>query len=126
PSLSPYPIEYDYGAVNGMWGNPPEGVVYLRTDLTGNLEPYGGQAESYARYLARQQEHARAFPDARFSFSIVDRANPGAELDRAEHLFVQQLTNGVRARQSPLVSNKNDPVGPQGRSSMGLPEPRDE
>ena len=61
----------------------PEGVVYRRTDLTGDLEPYGGQAVSPRRYIARQREHARAHPDSVFEFEIVDRADPGVDLDIA-------------------------------------------
>ena len=101
----------------------PEGVIYLRTDLTGILAPYGGQAMSEARFLARQAEHARANPGSRFSFEIVDRARPGLDLDIAEHRFIQTLTGGQRARTSPAVSNMRDPVGPARRRANGLPEP---
>jgi hypothetical protein len=102
----------------------PEGVVYLRTDRSGNLAPYGGQANSEARYLQRQAEHARNHPDADFEFAIVRRAQPGVELDIAEHNFIQELTGGVAARKSPLVSNKVDPMGAARRALYGLPEPR--
>ncbi len=43
----------------------PEGIVCLRTDITGKIAPYGGQAMNDARFLTRQAEHARAFPDSR-------------------------------------------------------------
>lgn len=95
----------------------------MRTDLTGTLAPYGGQAINDARYLARQAEHARAFPDSQFQFIIVDRANPGRELDIAEHNFIQELTNGVAARRSPAVTNLRDPVD-AARPTFGLPEPK--
>jgi hypothetical protein len=102
----------------------PDGVVYSRIDASGNVLPYGGQARTYERYLQRQIEHARAHPNADFEFTIVDRAHPGVNLDVAEHLYIQQLTGGVRASRSPLVSNLKDPVGPARKPALGLPEPR--
>jgi len=102
----------------------PEGIVYQRTDLAGLLAPYGGQSIHEARFIARQAEHARAFPSSRFQFSIVDRASPGPQLDIAEHRFIQELTGGVRASRSPLVSNMRDPVGASRRRQFGLPEPQ--
>ena len=41
-----------------------------------------------------------------------------------EHNFIQELTGGVAARKSPLVSNLKDPVGAARRAELGLPEPR--
>lgn len=102
----------------------PERIVYYRTDITGKIALYGGQAMNNARYLARQAEHAPAFPDAEFKFSIIDRANPGSALDIAEHNFIQELTRGVAARRSSAVSNLRDPVGAARRTTFGLPEPR--
>jgi RHS repeat-associated protein len=107
-------------------GTVPEGIVYSRIDLNGNILPYGGQAQSEVRFLQRQIEHAREYPDADFEFTIVARANPGLDLDVAEHQYIQQLTGGVRAIKSPLVSNLRDPVGPARRPALGLPEPRNQ
>lgn len=101
----------------------PDGIVYLRKDATGAIAPYGGQTTE-ANYLARQAAHNRAFPDSEFQYTIVDRAQPGAALDIAEHNFIQELTGGVAARRSPAVSNLRDPVGAKRRPSFGLPEPR--
>ncbi len=102
----------------------PEGIVYRRTDLSGEIAPYGGQAKSEARFIERQAEHARANPDADFEFEIVGRAEPGVQLDVLEHNFIQELTGGVAARKSPLVSNLKDPVGAARRVELGLPEPK--
>lgn len=106
-------------------GGVPEGVVYLRIDRSGNLAPYIGQAMSEERFLARQNEHLRANPLADFEFTIIDRANPGYELDIAEHNRLQELTGGVRASRSDLVSNRVDPVGAARRERFGLPHPRE-
>jgi hypothetical protein len=53
----------------------PEGIVYLRTDITGKIVPYGGQAMSDARYLARQAEHAPATPAATLAWSYDANGN---------------------------------------------------
>jgi hypothetical protein len=105
-------------------GPPPEGVVYLRTDRFGGIKQYGGQTKSEARFIERQAEHARAHPEADFEYSMVRRAKPGEQLDIAEHEFIQELTGGVAARKSTLVSNLKDPVGARRRAEFGLPEPR--
>jgi len=102
----------------------PEGVIYLRTDLSGNLAPYIGQAKSLERFVARQTEHARANPFSDFEFSIVARAEPGVALDIAEHTTLQGLTGGVRASRSSAVSNRVDPIGAQRRIRLGIPHPR--
>ena len=100
-----------------------DGLVYLRTDLNGNLRPYFGQTTE-ENYLARQIAHAREFPNSRFDFDIVKRGvAKGPALDVAEHNAIQNFTGGVVARRSPLVSNLRDPVGAARRSSFGLPEP---
>ena len=108
----------------GIVGAVPEGVVYLRTDITGRIAPYGGQAESEVRFFARQNEHARKYPNSDFDFSIVDRANPGASLDIAEHNFIQKLSGGLDVRDTSLVSNLKNPVGAARRAEFGLPEPK--
>jgi hypothetical protein len=66
-----------------------EGIVYLRSDAEGGQD-YVGQAKSEARFLARQSEHARANPDADFSFEILGRAEPGEQLDRLEQFEINQ------------------------------------
>lgn len=52
-----------------------EGIIYLRTDVTGGLKPYVGQAKSEVRFLARQREHARKYPNADFEFEILNRGS---------------------------------------------------
>jgi hypothetical protein len=101
-----------------------EGIVYLRTDVTGKLAPYVGQAMNNKRYIARQIEHAKAFPKSEFSFDIVDTADPGVQLDIAEHNFIQALTGGVRAMRSQSVSNDKDPIGLRRQRAFGLPKAR--
>ena len=112
----------DYGVLHFV--NTPYVGWYLEIVSDPVYAPYGGQAKSEARFIQRQSEHARAYPDADFDFTIVKRANPGVQLDIAEHNFIQELTGGVAARKSPLVSNLKDPIGPARRSELGLPEPQ--
>jgi RHS repeat-associated protein len=66
-----------------------EGIIYLRVDDTGTLKDYVGQAESDARYLDRQGEHADDYPGSSFSFHELDRAPPGQPLDVAEESWIR-------------------------------------
>ncbi|MFE3553261.1 ricin-type beta-trefoil lectin domain protein [Streptomyces sp. NPDC059193] len=66
----------------------PPGVIYLRTDLiTG--EEYVGQAKSWDRYLKRQREHAKDYPNKSFTFEVLGRANPGQDLDVLEESWMR-------------------------------------
>ncbi|MCG8487366.1 MAG: hypothetical protein MI756_07850 [Chromatiales bacterium] len=98
------------------------GIVYKRTNpKTGEI--YYGQAKSSDRFNARQGEHDRALGE-KHNYEIVGRAKPGIDLDIAEHNAIQRATGGVRAKDSPLVANKKDPVGRARRKKHNLPEPR--
>lgn len=80
-----------------------EGVIYERTDQTGNIEkPYVGQAKSKKRYVERQSEHARENPKSKFKFKIIDRGTPGKDLDMKEQ-------KALDARGGP--TNKSNPNG---------------
>ena len=84
-----------------------DGVVYLRTDVTGGLKPYVGKSQSWERYLVRQGEHARDFPNSFFTFNELGRAIPGKALDVAEESWIRQL-GGPTNKSNPggLLSNK--------------------
>lgn len=56
----------------------------------------------------------------------MGRADSGVDLDVLVHQKIQELTGGVAARKSPLVSNQKDPVGKVRRKERGLPEPKTE
>lgn len=85
----------------------PDGVIYLRTDVTAGLKPYVGQSMSWERYLARQAEHASDYPNSFFTFKQLGRASPGTALDVAEESFIRQL-GGPTNKSNPggLLSNK--------------------
>jgi hypothetical protein len=95
-------------------GEEPEGVIYRRTDKTGKIKPYIGQAKSMERYLLRQQEHARANPDADFEFEIIDRAVPGKALDQAEQRHIN-ANGGPTNKSNPngRLSNKKNQIKQQ-------------
>lgn len=80
----------------------PEGVVYLRIDRTGQRKPYVGSAKSQSRFEARQQEHARANPNADYEFRELGRAEPGKALAVLEEDYIRELGG---------PSNKSNPDG---------------
>ena len=83
--------------------NKAEGIVYLRTDKTGNIaKPYVGQVKSAERYAARQIEHTRANPKSDFKFEKIDKGTPGKDLNRKEQ-------KALDARGGP--TNKTNPDG---------------
>lgn len=83
------------------------GVVYRRTDLNGNIDPYVGQSKSLDRYEIRQYEHARAHPDALFDYEVIDRGHPGVDLDRKEEFHIRN-EGGPTNKSNPdgLLSNR--------------------
>ncbi|MET9153771.1 hypothetical protein ABZX82_21240 [Streptomyces griseoflavus] len=52
-------------------------------------EEYVGQAKNWKRYLKRQKEHAKKYPNASFSFEVLGRANPGVALDVLEESWMR-------------------------------------
>jgi hypothetical protein len=78
----------------------------LRTDSSGNLGDYYGQAQSDARYVARQGEHTDANPDSQFEFQQVSSGSPGDNLDFMEQF--QMTANGGASTQNPLTPLSNE------------------
>jgi len=85
----------------------PDGVIYLRTDLSGRLKPYVGQSMSWERFLARQAEHNNHFPESIFTYKELSRASPGTPLHVLEESWIRQL-GGPTNKSNPggLLSNK--------------------
>jgi RHS repeat-associated protein len=75
-------------AAKGAGGALDEGIIYLRTDVSGGLKPYVGQSKSLGRFLARQSEHAIDHPDAGFRFQVLEENVPQAALDRYEQFYI--------------------------------------
>ena len=86
--------------------NVDEGIVYLRTDLTANLKPYVGQAKSETRFLARQSEHARKYPNSDFKFEVIDRANPNGKFPTKLDISEQRVLDRLGG-----PTNKSNPNG---------------
>lgn len=70
-----------------------EGVIYLRTDVTGGLKPYVGQAKSEARFLARQREHVKKYPNADFEFEILNRGSAKGNFPTQLDIMEQNALN---------------------------------
>ena len=95
------------GAVMAFRPRPnPEGIIYLRTDLTGELKPYVGQVKNEARYIARQAEHARSHPNADFKFEIIDRGSAKGSFPTSLDVKEQQALNKLNG-----PTNKSNPNG---------------
>jgi len=82
-----------------------QGIIYLRTDASGNLGDYYGQVQSDARYTVRQGEHANKNPNSQFNFQRISGANPGDNLDFMEQF--QITANGGARTQNPLTPLSN-------------------
>lgn len=82
------------GAIMAFRPRPnPGGIIYLRTDLSGGLKPYVGQAKNEARYISRQAEHARANPNADFQFKVIDRGSAKGNFPTSLDVKEQQALN---------------------------------
>jgi len=96
-----------------------EGFVYLRKDVSGNLDDYVGQAKNKQRYLKRQKEHARANPNSDFEFDVLDRGsadgNFPTNLDRKEQRHLDRRggptnksnPNGGTSNKKNVIKKKN-------------------
>lgn len=79
-----------------------DGVIYKRTDKTGNQKDYVGQAKSDKRYEARQKEHQRANKDADYEFTEIDRGKQGKDLNQKEQKHLDNMGG---------PTNKSNPNG---------------
>lgn len=86
PGKPPACVPGDNG---GGSGGDDLGVIYYRTDLSGNLAPYVGQSKDENRFTDRQGEHASDHPDSEFRFEVLDRAKPGTALDKVEEDYIR-------------------------------------
>ena len=101
---------------------PVKGGIYEFPDQTAGNIPYVGQSSNVPKRLKQHQDKGRLTPGTESTTPI-----PGNKTAReiAEHNRIQQLTGGQKAKNSPAVSNKADPIGPNRRRTFGLTEPID-
>jgi hypothetical protein len=71
-------------------GKVGEGIIYKRTEKNGNEKPYVGQVKNEKRYKKRQKEHSRANKDKDYDFEIIDRGDPGQDLNQKEQKHLDQ------------------------------------
>ena len=87
------------------------GGIYTFDDLHNPGQKYVGQARNLKNRIAQHEASGRAKDAA----SVITTEMPGADKtarEIAEHLKIQELTGGVPARLSDVVSNQRDPIGP--------------
>lgn len=94
----------------------PEGVVYQRLNPEENTK-YIGQSKSWSRYMARQKEHDAALSSSH-DYSVLDRANPGVDLDVAEESQIR-LNGGLRSRGGELVNKRHQMSDERYRANGG-------
>lgn len=75
-----------------------------------------GQSGDIPRRLGQHERTGRLQPGTQTT-TAVEGGKTAREI--AEHQRIQELTGGVPARQSPNVSNKVDPIGPNRRRLLG-------
>jgi len=97
---------------------PSGGGVYQFPDQSSPGQDYVGETEDFQRRLPEHQRSGRLLPGTEVTTPV-----PGGRVEReiAEHQRIQQLTGGVPARQSPVVSNRRDPIGPNRRHLLPGP-----
>lgn len=83
-----------------------EGVIYKRSDLSGNTKDYVGQSKSESRFQARQKEHARANPDSDFEFEIIDRGDAKGDFPTDLDIKEQRALDNMGG-----PTNKSNPDG---------------
>ena len=101
---------------------PAMGGIYEFPDQTAGGTPYVGQSSNVPNRLKQHQAAGRLLPGTEGTTPI---AGGKTAREIAEYNRIQQLTGGQKARNSPTVSNKVDPIGPTRRPGLGLSEPQD-
>jgi hypothetical protein len=88
-------------------GTPKQGIYEFPDQAAGGV-PYVGQSGSIPSRLSQHEAAGRLVRGTETTTEVL-----GGRTSRevAEHLRLQELTNGVPARHSPNVSNKVDPIG---------------
>jgi RHS repeat-associated protein len=100
---------------------PKEGIYEFPDQKAGSI-PYVGQSGDLPSRLGQHEAAGRLKPGTEVT-TEVSGGKTAREV--AEHKRIQELTGGQKAKNSPSVSNKRDPVGSQRRSGLGIPEPHD-
>jgi len=110
------------GAGSGTTGNAVKEGIYEFPDQLNGRVPYVGQSGNMPSRLETHVRTGRLSPGTETTTEVL-----GGKTARevAEYNRIQQLTGGQKAGNSPAVSNERDPVGPERRPGLGLPEPRD-
>lgn len=98
-----------------------EGIYEFPDQRAGN-KPYVGQSEDVPRRLGQHESAGRLTPGTEKT-TPVSGGKTAREI--AEHKRIQELTGGVKAKNSPAVANQRDPIGPNRRGGCDLPEPKD-
>jgi len=101
-------------------GSAPKKGIYEFPDQKADDKPYVGQSRNMPKRLDRHEAEGRLKRGTETTKPVE-----GGTTDReiAEHKRIQELTGGQRAKSSDAVSNKRDPIGPNRRPELGLPEP---
>jgi hypothetical protein len=101
---------------------PKEGRYEFPDQKHPDKAPYVGQSGDMPERLPVHERNGRLKPGTEKCTEV-----PGGTTARevAEHERVQEITGGQKAKNSDKVSNKKDPIGPNRRGDMGLPEPKD-
>lgn len=86
-----------------------QGLYEFPDQAAGGTTPYVGQSGNITRRL---NEHQRAGRLKRGTETTREVEGGKTQREIAEHQRIQELTGGVPARDSPSVTNRVDPIGP--------------
>jgi RHS repeat-associated protein len=96
--------------------------IYQFPDQTAGGKPYVGQSANMPQRLNRHEASGRL---KRGTETTTPVSGGKAAREVAEQECIQDLTGGQKAKNSTNVANQRDPIGPNRRPGLGLPEPRD-
>lgn len=102
---------YDPLGLSGCRSNGVKEGIYEFTDTMG--KKYVGQSKNISRRLKAHIKSGKLDPKQSVKTTKVSGGKTAREI--AEHKRIQQITGGVPARRSNVVSNQVDPIGPNRR-----------
>jgi hypothetical protein len=113
--------------LSALKGPAGKGLIYQRTDMNGEIQPYIGQAKSMEHFDQRVYDHNTTYPNADFKYEFLQQGiAPGTPLDVAEETWIRNMGGPTNLKNSEgMLSNKRVQMNDEAYRAAGgtAPDP---